>query len=782
MDRTTFRIAVTAAFVSLAGAAVSAPHGLPEQVIPKMLGVNIHLAGPGHDDEIAQIADAGFRFVRMDFTWAEVEKAKGEYSFSAYDGLMKSLDSKGIRPYFIFDYGNKLYDDGVAPHTPEGRAAFAAFAGAAAAHFKDRGVLWEIWNEPNMGFWKPTPNAEDYTALAKAASAAIKAADPEATILAPAISASDLAFMENCFRYGLLGYADVVSVHPYRGSSPETVGSSYARLRSLIARYAPQGKRIPIVSGEWGYSTTNVSELQQAQYLVRMFLSNMLYDVPLSIWYDWRDDCTDPKNPEHNFGTVYRDLKPKPAYTAAQTLSGELNGLKLVRRLASKNDEYVLLFKGPQGYKLTAWTTGGEREIGIPTDAVTAAVVSMDGRREALTPEAGSLKLRISQSPLYVDVGPSEMLALEEAVDLSAGLQTKWRPQDKVTAVIANPFSRELKGTVTLTVPSGKQPMRKRFSVGARKTTSLTFSPDVLWDGRSNLVANAAVEFSGIAHPVTRTVDLGISHRISARLACPMNRVVEFRIASPAGHRTQGKLKLFDVKGLKLRETSARFEVENQTVVALALTEPTPKEFSLSYRLVDFSGKEILRTPVLHYSIIEDFSSVAKGERPADYSIVLGGDEKVAGKAAAFGAIKDTPYAAIPAIPACQLTYDVGEGHRCFYLAASKSLPMTEKPIELGLWIYGDGKGNIARCRYVDSTGQTFQPEGFAIDWQGWRYKTFPLDGSEAAFSGGASDGKVHPPLRLETPFLLDNGGKRSYGALWLGPMMLVSEPVEKGK
>ena len=38
-------------------------------------------------------------------------------------------------------------------------------------------------------------------------------------------------------------------------SDPETVAFDYARLRKLIDQYAPKGKTIPIISGEWGYSS-----------------------------------------------------------------------------------------------------------------------------------------------------------------------------------------------------------------------------------------------------------------------------------------------------------------------------------------------------------------------------------------------------------------------------------------------------------------------------------------------------------------------------------------------
>jgi hypothetical protein len=101
------------------------------------------------------LAAAGFKWVRMDFTWAGTEREKGVYDFSAYDRLDAHLDKHKLRALFILDYGNKLYEpDGSSPHTDESRAAFARWAAAAVAHFKGKGYLWELWNEPNIAqFW-----------------------------------------------------------------------------------------------------------------------------------------------------------------------------------------------------------------------------------------------------------------------------------------------------------------------------------------------------------------------------------------------------------------------------------------------------------------------------------------------------------------------------------------------------------------------------------------------------------------------------------------------------
>jgi hypothetical protein len=97
----------------LAASALSAiaagPHpSLPAKVIPDCLGVNIHFTKP-QPGEMEMLAKAGFKWVRLDLTWAATERKPGEYDFSAYDGLVAELYKHKIRALFILDYGNPLY-------------------------------------------------------------------------------------------------------------------------------------------------------------------------------------------------------------------------------------------------------------------------------------------------------------------------------------------------------------------------------------------------------------------------------------------------------------------------------------------------------------------------------------------------------------------------------------------------------------------------------------------------------------------------------------------------
>src|SRR5467141_3956599 len=275
-------------------------------VIPEGIGINIHFTDP-QPGEMKMLAASGIRWVRMDFYWQRIETAKGCYDFTPYDRLMAVLDEHKIRALFILDYSNKLYDEAKSPFTSEGRRAFAQWAAASAVHFRGRGILWEIYNEPNIGFWTPHPNVFNYILLVTESARAMRAAAPGESVIGPAVSQVDFPFLEQCFKAGLLEYWSAVSVHPYRQTRPETVVDDYRRLRRLIDAYAPVGKNVSIISGEWGYSSVwrHLDESRQGVMLARELLINQSNGISLSIWYDWKDDGKDPKNIEHHWGTVY---------------------------------------------------------------------------------------------------------------------------------------------------------------------------------------------------------------------------------------------------------------------------------------------------------------------------------------------------------------------------------------------------------------------------------------------------------------------------------------------
>ena len=96
----------------------------------------------------------------MELRWTEVEKSRGNFDFESpgYVNYVNQMLSAmpPVRPYFILDYGNPLYDnacfssqkhDGTCPPTSDmGREAFANFTVAAMRQWRGKGIVWEIWN------------------------------------------------------------------------------------------------------------------------------------------------------------------------------------------------------------------------------------------------------------------------------------------------------------------------------------------------------------------------------------------------------------------------------------------------------------------------------------------------------------------------------------------------------------------------------------------------------------------------------------------------------------
>jgi hypothetical protein len=317
--------------------------------------------------------------------------------------LAANLERRGLRAIFILDYSHSQYEPDVdahngvtqqaerrpgSPQHPESIAAFGKWAAASAKHFRNKHIIWEIFNEPNGFFWKPKPDAAQYTALALATAKAIRAAEKKATIIGPATAGMPLDFIETFLRSGILEYIDGVSVHPYREGPPETAGGEYKKVRSLIERYTPPGKKtkVPIISGEWGYPsrTGGVSMETQACYAARQQLFNLLEGIPLSIWYDWKNDGTDPKEGEHNFGTVFHDLKIKPAYDAFKTLARELDGYRIERRLPmERSDDFVLVLLKKGKRKIASWTTAEPHSVSV-----------------APSPDVGGSRVRLQLGPM----------------------------------------------------------------------------------------------------------------------------------------------------------------------------------------------------------------------------------------------------------------------------------------------------------------------------------------------------------------------------------------------
>ena len=221
-----------------------------------------------------------FGAARIDFTWTLVEKTPGVYDFAQYDALVSAMAGVGVRPQFSLNYGNSLYNcssgPGVIgpPATPAATGAFVRFVIAAMTHFAGKGVVWELWNEPNdPSLFPPKADAVRYVILASKVGAAKQAAKHLASemLVGPAadggfaIEMQPGGWLYTVLQAGLLRWVDGVSVHPYRGDGcaphlppsfckacaqsaagcgPESALEDYSTLRGIIAKFAAAAGKV----------------------------------------------------------------------------------------------------------------------------------------------------------------------------------------------------------------------------------------------------------------------------------------------------------------------------------------------------------------------------------------------------------------------------------------------------------------------------------------------------------------------------------------------------------
>lgn len=795
-------------------------HPLPLPRIPDILGVNIHFNDP-KPGEMEQLAAAGFRWIRQDFAWGGIEREKGTYDFAPYERLLALLKSRQMRPIFILDYGNDLYGPG-SPRTPEARAAFARFAAASVTHFKDQGILWEMWNEPNGGFWSPKANVDEYAALAVETGKAIRKAAPNEWYVGPGVSGMDMDFMEKCFKAGMLQYWDAVSFHPYRNTPPETAAPEFDRIREIIARYAPKGKSIPILNSEWGYSELypGLGMTLQSKYIARQALTNLMNGLVVSIWYDWHDDGLDPKEPEHHFGTVYNDYRPKPTYTSLQTLATELNGFRFDKRLALPSQtDYCLLLTNGKEQQLAVWTTETrEHEVVLPASKGRFHVLGYLGDESSAEATSEGLRLTLTDAPQYLrPEKPNALLSLAAQWNKApARILVSEGPGknfDSLFSTLAKGSwangGRPLKGELTLAAIRASTPGDRNNGWKRSEQLDLTWrSVAPLFPAFSMASAAREHEFFGrrdekplsirisLSVPgvgtVSQETEVTAQNPLAIVVQPAVERVLLVRVENPTGKPFTGmivreetnqaqplrfkqgekeKIAKFTLKSTETAEYSVRFVVRDNMLLGSSETyQGTAGK----------GGAIVLSTPALRLTPFESFAELEAGTplSPDAFPVLPDGDPKV--RSTITATVEEAP-AGLPGKggKAARISYDFDAGWKFLRLAATgeKARTLPGKPYSLGMWVDSDGSGDMLLIRFADSTGQTFQQGAGKLDWKGWRYVSFPLTSANSGYWGGANDGAVHYPIHMDTLVLIDSpGGRGGKGTAYVTGLTLAEQ------
>lgn len=318
------------------------------EVSDEIVGMCTHFSQDKGDVDLSVdlLKNSGVKWIRDECHWGNVEKEKGVYVIPEKNNnyVNKALES-GIQTLIVLDYGNSFYDGGNAPYTAEGREAFANYAKAVAQHFKGRVYAYEIWNEWSGGFGNPlNRSAEVYAQLLKVVYPAIKSVDPNIQVIAGATHNEGTSWFEEMLNSGAYDYFDAISYHPYCYPQNPDVKDYKGNIEdnrnaniNLLRKY---GGEKPVWLTEYGWHTSSasgyVSEKQQAEYMVRSYISGKAYGVDKIFWYDFQDDGIDYSSRENAFGSIRNQnadtpYSAKPSFVALSNMTRIVDGAEFVR-------------------------------------------------------------------------------------------------------------------------------------------------------------------------------------------------------------------------------------------------------------------------------------------------------------------------------------------------------------------------------------------------------------------------------------------------------------------
>ncbi len=308
-------------------------------------------------------AAAGFKFIRQEFQWEDIEiHEKGDFvdrrnnptgvdAWVKYDNIVDLADQSGIEIIARLSnppsWSRALPDEEVgALAPPDNFNDFADFASAVADRYKGRIGYYQVWNEPNgndeWGLGDVDPEA--YTELLCLAYENIKGVDPEAVVLAGALTPTlamngrnmnDLIFLQRMYNAGAEDCFDIMSAQGYglwSGASDQRLKPTVINfphnllLRDLMVRNGDSEK--PIWISELGWNVVpegmearfgRVSEEQQARYTVQAY-ERVQEEWPWvgvsNTWFlkrpaDWEKDQS-----WYYFRLLEPDFKPLAVYDA----------------------------------------------------------------------------------------------------------------------------------------------------------------------------------------------------------------------------------------------------------------------------------------------------------------------------------------------------------------------------------------------------------------------------------------------------------------------------------
>jgi hypothetical protein len=228
-------------------------------------GIQIHGCGQPPAEAIELVARAGFRWVKQQVRWDEIEGVRGAFAWKCVDDVVDLAHAKGLKVLLSVTTAPRWARTWTAGEPgPPDADLLAGFLTEMVKRYNGRIHAIEIFNEPNLAVeWGDNLNPGYYVQMLIAASQAIKQVDAHILVISAGLAPTrwndwgtaidDLEYMRRIGTDAAY-YADCVGAHFNDGtSSPQAPGSPFDQLVTSYRTLVGQSK--PVCLTEFGIAT-----------------------------------------------------------------------------------------------------------------------------------------------------------------------------------------------------------------------------------------------------------------------------------------------------------------------------------------------------------------------------------------------------------------------------------------------------------------------------------------------------------------------------------------------
>lgn len=375
------------------------------------------------DQQLEALATSycGAKVVRTGQTWASIQPTCDTWKWDGLDHIVDIYGKLGVEIQYLLAYCPKWAAPVEKQHSKDSKdwsrsvpniESYGRYAYEAAKRYKGRINYWEVWNEPDIGFFRGS--LDEYLSMLAVAYKSIKKASPKAKVLTGGFACMKHREMKEDFqKQVLIKGKENFDIHAFHKHGPfldyaNTIDGSFMQMRKDAKVTQPW------YSNETAISSMDGAEKMQAETLFKKFLFAWSRGAIGYTWYDLRNDGYNPKNAEHNFGLITHDFYPKAAYPTYNTLSLFLKKTTFDRQLELGSNLWAFVFKGNDRIVIPAWnekkSSAGEHMV-IKTDAKKAEKIDLMGNVTPVPIVDGMVILNVTSEP--------EMLNLLHATKVS---------------------------------------------------------------------------------------------------------------------------------------------------------------------------------------------------------------------------------------------------------------------------------------------------------------------------------------------------------------------------